>query len=112
MEYLSSPVYRDTFALFGVILEEFDVEKGYPFFRKALMEKAAYLLEVIVKTFDIADRTDFLIEADETLKILRSYLSMSYELQIISEDDYLAFAEQTDSIGRQIGGWLKKEKLV
>ncbi len=103
-----SPLYRDAFALCGVLLEEVEREAPYERLRRRLGDGALRLLDDVTLAFAGFGRRDRLEDADAELATLRTHLRMAYELEVFEEEMFLALAEQADAVGRQIGGWLKK----
>ncbi len=103
-----SPLYRDTFALCGVLLEEIEREAPYQRLRRRLGDGALRLLDYVTLAFAGFGRLDRLEDADAELATLRTHLRLAYELEVLEEELFLALAAQADAVGRQIGGWLKK----
>lgn len=104
-----TPVYRDAFALCGVLMQEFGSVEPYLALRRRLVDHACSLLESIVLALEGRRRQERLRDADEALRLVRAYLALAYELKILPLHSYLAYMQHLDGIGRQIGGWLKKE---
>lgn len=104
----SSPLYRDTLALSGVLLEELAAESRYGRLRRRLEEGSLRLLDRVSLALSGFDPQVRLEEADAELATLRAHLALAFELELLDEESFLALAEQADTIGRQIGGWSKK----
>lgn len=104
----SSPLYRDSFALCGVLLEAVEEAPRHPALRRRLAEVALRLLEDISLAWAGFERLEAATAADAQLRMLRTHLHLAYELGVLEEDTFLALVEQADSVGRQLGGWLKK----
>jgi len=103
-----SPLYRDTLALCGVLLQEIDTVPGFAALRHRLAEGALRLLDEVSLAVAGYDRLERVQSADAELQALRSHLHLAFELALFDEETFLAVGEQTDAIGRQVGGWLKK----
>lgn len=103
-----TPIYRDTLALCGVLLEELESVEDFSGLRRRLTEGVLYLVDHVTLAIGDFDRPGRLHQADAELATLRSHLQLAYELQLVDEDAFLGLAEQADAVGRQIGGWLKK----
>ncbi len=105
-----SPLYRDTLALCGVLLQELDDGSDYIPLRRRVTDGALCLLDQMTLALALAgsDRYDRVLQADAELQTLRTHLHLAFEIGITDEETFLALAEQMDTIGRQIGGWLKK----
>jgi len=103
-----TPLYRDTFALCGVLLDTLESGWSHAPLRRRLIAGALHLLDLVTLAIHDFGTRDRLAGADAELCTLRSHLSMAFELRIVDEESYLAFSAQADTIGRQIGGWLKK----
>jgi len=103
-----SPLYRDTFALCGVL--QTTLEKGHQHapLRRRLAEGALRLLDHVTLAIHGFDSSERLNLADAELCTLRIHLTLALELGVIDEESFLGFTEQADVVGRQIGGWLKK----
>ncbi len=104
----SSPLYQDTFALCGVLLEAMETRKDFRELNSRLCRGALRLLDFVVLAVAGFDRHDRLLDADEELRTFRVHLSLALELGLLDEEAFLAYIEQADRIGRQIGGWLRK----
>ena len=103
-----SPLYRDAFAFCGVLLEELEEGERYPGLRRRLADGALRLLDHVALALAGYDRLDRVHDADLELQALRAHLHLAYELEVLDEKVFLAIAGQADTVGRQIGGWLKK----
>ncbi len=111
---LGSPLYRDALALCGVLLEELEEERPgtepFEVLRRGLGEGALDLLGDICLALSGLERLSALESADARLCVLRGRLQLGLELGLLGEELFLELAEQADTVGRQIGGWLKKER--
>lgn len=103
----ATPLHRDTLALCGVLLEELEGH-GYDDLRRRLAGGSLRLLDQVTLALGGFERGERLHDADAELATLRVHLQLAYELGILDEDTFLALAEQADTVGRQLGGWLKK----
>ncbi len=103
-----APLYRDTMALCGVLLEELEGAATLAPVKARLSRGALALLDFVVLALAGHGRQDRLLDADAELRTLRAQLHLAYELGLVGEDTFLDLAEQADRVGRQIGGWLKK----
>lgn len=104
----ASPLYRDTFALCGVLLEEVESATAYAAVRRRLADGALRLLDDVSLALAGFERVESLMDADAHLRTLRSHLHLAYELDLLAEETFLALVEQADTVGRQLGGWLRK----
>ena len=52
-------------------------------------------------------RTQWLAAASEELDALRILVRLAMRLTFLSRRQYAYFAEQTDELGRMLGGWMK-----
>jgi hypothetical protein len=104
----SPPLYRDTLALCGVLLEETGGVPRHPALYRRLEEGALRLLDHVVLAIAGLDRLERVRDADLELRTLRAHLHLAYELDLLDEEVFLALAGQADAVGRQVGGWLKK----
>lgn len=104
----ASPLYRDAFALCGVLMEELEKAAAYDQLRRHLGAGALRLLDAVTLALNGFERRRHLELADAELCTLRGHVRLAHELDVFDEETFLALAEQADVIGRQIGGWLKK----
>ncbi len=104
----ASPLYRDTFALCGVLFEELDPETPFESLNWHLQGGALRLLDHVTLALGGFELGEHLHGADAELATLRAHLHLAHELHVLPEESFLALAEQADAIGRQIGGWLRK----
>jgi len=106
----SSPLYRDAFALCGVLLDELDESQGCEAMVRRLTGGALRLLEQVSLALHGFARDDRLEDADAELCVLRTHLSLAMSLGKLEEGVFLDLMEQADAVGRQIGGWRKKRQ--
>ena len=108
---IGSPIYRDTLALAGVLLEDLAEVAAYPVLCRRLEDGALRLLDQVALALCGLDRRERVETADAELQALRAHLHLALELRLLDEESYLALVQQADAIGRQLGGWLKKLRL-
>ncbi len=102
-----SPIFRDTLAFCGVLLDGVENGASHARLRERLADGALRLLDDITLALAGFEQTERLHGADAELRTLRTHLLLAHEMEIVPEDLFLALAEQADAVGRQIGGWLK-----
>lgn len=105
---IPAPLHRDAMALTGVLLQELSERTEHPPLRERLAHAALRLLESITLALRSDEPHGHLRDADESLQILRTHLSLAQKLHLLEDDTYLAFVEQGDKLGRQLGGWLRR----
>ncbi len=76
---------------------------------RSLGERALRLLDAITLALKDIDRDDALQDADLLLIQLRLRLRLAMETELLSEQQAHYALQQTDSIGRQLGGWRKAQ---
>lgn len=103
-----APLYRDTLALCGVLLEETEAGTALGPLRRRLAEGAIRLLDEVTLALAGFDRAERLQAADAELCTLRAQLRLAVELELLEDESFLDLAEQADRVGRQVGGWLAK----
>lgn len=91
-----------------MLLEELEQTVPFEPLRRRLADGALRLLDDVTLAFGDFGRRERLEDADAELATLRSHLRLAYELELLEEEMFLALAEQIDTVGRQLGGWLKK----
>ncbi len=99
-------------ALCGVLLEELESLPRYTLLKNRLINASFHLLDDITLAIQGRNRFESLTDADCDLRLLRAYMALGFELGLLTEMSYLEFSQQADLIGRQIGGWLKKQKEI
>jgi hypothetical protein len=67
------------------------------------------LLERIVLALKGFDRDDQIDQADRAATLLRVHLRLALELGQLDDQRYLFLAGELDGIGRQIGGWQRRQ---
>ncbi|QTD50913.1 four helix bundle protein [Sulfidibacter corallicola] len=77
-----------------------------------LGQSSAALLEAITLALKGFDRQENVVEADRALALVRLYLRLALEKQMIDDRQYAYGCRQCDSLGRQLGGWLKSLQAV
>ena len=75
-----------------------------------LSQEAVRLLDTVTLALKDIDRDEALREADLILIRLRLRLRLAVETELLSERQGEYALEQTDMIGRQIGGWQKARR--
>lgn len=71
------------------------------------------LLEVLELLVDAAyrpDKLEALRAANRKIEVLRHLWRAAYELEVLSVKPYGQGAKQLETIGRQIGGWLRSRE--
>ena len=107
------PIYGDALALASALFAEL-ASVGVPAPRtldERLTARAMGVLECVslaLATPDASVQREHLHDADEALEAFRALLSLVHNLAIFDDEAAMAFHEQADSIGRQLGGWLKR----
>lgn len=103
-----APLYRDTLALCGVLLEDLDGSVSFAALRWRLCDGALRLLDAVALALGGFERTEQLLAADAELRALRAQLHLAFELELLEPESFFTLAEQADLVGRQVGGWLAK----
>ncbi|WP_428265789.1 hypothetical protein [Haliangium sp.] len=103
-----APILRDATSLAGVLLETLDGCPAYRVLVDRVCRRALDLHESVILALADDDRHRRLLDADAALQGLRGLLGLARDLSVLSDDDYLGFAEQADRVGRQLGGWLRR----
>jgi len=107
-----APLYRDTVALCGVLVSELETRRGFEALRAALTRRALALLADVSLAVAGHDRDAALAGADESLCVLRATLRIALGVGLLDDEAALAYAEQADRVGRQIGGWRRARGAV
>ena len=108
----ASPLFRDTLALCGVLLQELAESPAYGALRQRLEAGALRLLDHVTLALGGFDRLEQVVAADAELRMLRTHLLLALELAALPEESFLSLSEQADTVGRQLGGWRKKLNRV
>ena len=100
-----APLYVDTLALCEWLLGHFDNDsRTLP---KDLCKCSLDLLEALTLALKGRRRDENLEIADERLIWLRTQLRLAHTMSYLNRQQLLYALEQTDLIGRQLGGWLR-----
>ncbi len=101
-----APLYVDAFALGEWLLGHFgDDPRVLP---RALCEDSLALLEAVTLALKGRRRDELVEVADERLITLRTRLRLAGSAGYIEESQLIHALERADSIGRQLGGWMRK----
>ncbi len=84
-------------------------EQTHIVLRRRLAEGVLRLVDQVVLAMADFDRPEHLHTADAELRTLRAHLLLALELGLLEEKFFLHLAARIDSMGRQIGGWSKKQ---
>ncbi|HIJ84437.1 MAG: hypothetical protein HW380_1496 [Magnetococcales bacterium] len=106
-----APIYGATLQLAAMVLqttETWDTRGGTQPLPKRLQEGALRLVDHVVLALGGFDRRQRLTAADAELQTLRAHLFLALQLDLMEEERFLALAEATHHVGRQLGGWIKK----
>lgn len=101
-----SPLFRDTLALCGVLLEVLGSRPGP--LASRLAQGALSLLDHVTLALGGFGRAEHVLTADAELRMFRARLLLACELGLVGEEPFLALSEQAERVGRQLGGWRKK----
>ncbi len=101
-----APLFTDAFSLCQWLLEHFTDEKHRLALR--IQDNALALLDDLVLALKNRDRHERLDAVDNRLITLRIQLRLAETLNLMSESQLLHCLEYTDSLGRQLGGWLRR----
>lgn len=75
---------------------------------RRLHEGALALLDAVVLALKGDEREVRLTEADDANALLRVHVRLARELGLVDDRRLLFLTRELDSIGRQIGGWLRR----
>ena len=100
-----APLYADTLRLCHWLLERLGDDPGP--LPRALCGNALALLEAVALALKGRRRDEQLELADERLIALRTQLRLAAELGHLDDRQEVHALEQADTIGRQLGGWLR-----
>lgn len=105
------PLQCDSVAFAGVLLDFVDRcdgdERVFPVLRERLASAALTTVEEVVLALRKDDPTPHLRAADDALAVVRLHLTLAEGLGVLSQEMYLAFMDQADCIGRQLGALLR-----
>lgn len=100
-----APLYVQSFDLARWLLASL---KGPSVLVETLQRDALALLEHVVLALKGSDRELHVERADERGALLRCRLMLARELALVDERQLLFLTKELDSIGRQLGGWMKR----
>ena len=78
---------------------------------KYLIRLGLSLLYLIVEANSVQNKYPFLSKADHELEKIRIHCRLLYDLKAFTTHQYEVLAKEIDEIGKQLGGWLKKERI-
>lgn len=81
---------------------------GPPVVTERVHRHALDLLEAVAWALKGFERQEQVERADRSAAALRVHLRLAWHVGALDDARHLFLAEQLDSIGRQIGGWLKR----
>ncbi len=101
-----APIFTQSWDLTVWLLKKARAEPHDPLARSLAVE-ALRLIDVVTLALKNIEREESLADADMMLVRLRTRLRLAMETELLTEHQGLHALRETDSIGRQIGGWLK-----
>jgi hypothetical protein len=105
-----SPLSRDTEALSEYLLGRFS-SSPQPLPNR-ICHTALDLHESIMLAFQGRRTLTWLYHADEQLCVLRALLRLAHSQHMLDDTQLLHGSRMTESIGRQLGGWLKRLETI
>ncbi len=100
-----APLYVDTFALCEWLLGRFGEDaRALP---RAICEGGLALLDAVTLALKGRRRDEQVEIADERLISLRTRLRLAAAAGYLSESQMIHALDRADSIGRQLGGWMR-----
>jgi len=72
-------------------------------------DKLLIILELLIKANYSRAKLDVLKTANLEIEVLRHLLRLSYDLRFISLKSYEHSSQQTNEIGRLVGGWISQQ---
>ncbi len=100
-----APLYVDTFALCEWLLGRFGEDSRV--LPAAICDEALKLLEAVTLALKGRRRDEQVEIADERLIGLRTRLRLAAAAGYLSESQMIHALDRADSIGRQLGGWMR-----
>jgi hypothetical protein len=100
-----APIHADLVDLLDWLLNKFDKEEGV--LPRRLCNGAIDLLQAVTLALKGRRQEENLYVADEQLIQVRILLRMACQQGYLEDRQLLHVLELTDSIGRQVGGWLR-----
>ncbi|MCG8423787.1 MAG: four helix bundle protein [Proteobacteria bacterium] len=100
-----APLFRDAFELCEWLLGHFGDDDRV--LAHSICSRALSLLEAITLALKDRAREEQIDTADELLIGLRLRVRLAAQLGYVSENQAVHALERTDTIGNQLGGWLR-----
>ncbi len=101
-----APLFRESFIFADWLLQHFGERQQV--LAQSLCKRALEFCELITLALKDFDRLSRAQRADEVLILLRLQLRLAAQGQLLSEAQMLHALKSADSLGRQLGGWLKR----
>jgi len=111
-QYKHLPVYKTTYELLKLVTEK---TKHFPKdFKYSLGDKirneVIELVVFIYKANSVTDKRIHLLQIIERLQVVEMLLLLCKDIHIINVKGYSDLAVLTDSIGRQVQGWIGTQR--
>lgn len=104
------PLLGETMTVAALLSEALESpENSHTALRRRLAEGVLRLVDHVVLAMADFDRLEHLHTADAELRTLRAHLLLALELGLLEEPLFLHLVDRIDSMGRQLGGWIKKQ---
>jgi hypothetical protein len=107
MSAAPAPLYEQTLAFAAALEGALLGEDAHAGLAAALLQAVIALVDRIALAVAGIDRARNLAAADAALCTLRARIDLARRCGLWDDPLHLAAAEQTEAIGRQIGGWLR-----
>jgi len=108
----AAPLFTRTYDLFVWLMGRLEHQDAHPFLSQATLETIRKLLESTTLALKGFAPLAHALEADAALALLRLYVALLGDHDILNEDQHAHAVREMDQIGRQLGGWLKSMEDV
>lgn len=108
-QYKHLPVYRTCRQLLlemTIAIKQYPRDFRYTIGQRALDEIVS-LIALIVRANSTTRRRDILRDALERLAVVEVFVQLAHDVRALSSKKLMLIGPLVDSIGRQVGGWLK-----
>jgi hypothetical protein len=105
-----APIFTAAYDLHRWLLERLAEVSRHELVRMATLTHSGKLLDTVVLALERRGERRLLEQADESALLLRIQLKLANELGLLEDRQWLFASNELASIGRQLGGWLKKAR--
>jgi len=70
------------------------------------IENTLYDITDVIRTYEVIKDNELLKTIDIKMKSISTYIRYANQIKLITEQKHYTFIQQSETIGKQLGGWL------